>query len=64
MDTIKTVLIWGAIAALVLLAVFLPVIVVTGMLGENPVVGTIALIGVVLLAFGVARYVRSHSQGS
>jgi hypothetical protein len=48
----------------VLLAILLPVIVVTGMLGGNPQAGTIALIGVVLLAFGVAWYVRSHDQDS
>jgi uncharacterized membrane protein len=64
MDTVKRLLIWSAIAALVLLAILLPVIVVTGMFGGNPRAGTIALIGVVLLAFGVAWYVRSHDQGS
>jgi uncharacterized membrane protein len=64
MDTVKKLLIWSAIAALVLLAILLPVIVVTGMLGGNPQAGTIALIGVVLLAFGVAWYVRSHDQDS
>ena len=64
MDTIKTLLIWTAIAALVLLALLLPVIVVTGMFGGKPLAGTIALIGLILLAFGVAWYVRAHAQSS
>jgi hypothetical protein len=64
MDTIKKLLIWSAITALVLLAILLPVIVVTGMFGGKPLAGTIALIGLVLLAFGVAWYVRAHDQSS
>ena len=64
MDSIKKLLIWSAIAALALLAIMLPVIVVTGMFGGKPLVGTIALIGLVLLAFGIAWYVRTHDQGS
>ena len=64
MDTVRKLLIWGAIAAFVLLAILLPVIVVTGMFGGKPLAGTIALIGLVLLAFGVARYVHSRGQGS
>jgi len=64
MDTVKKLLIWSAIVALMLLAILLPVIVVTGMFGGKPLAGTIALIGLVLLAFGVAWYVRTHDQGS
>jgi hypothetical protein len=64
MHTIKTLLIWTAIAALVLLAVLLPVIVVTGMFGGNPLAGTVALIGLVLLAFGVAWYVRVNARSN
>jgi uncharacterized membrane protein len=63
MDIIRKVLIWIAIAAVVSLAILLPVIVVTGMFGGEPVAGTIALIGLVLLAFGVAWYVRSRGEG-
>jgi uncharacterized membrane protein len=62
-DIIRKVLIWIAIAAVVSLAILLPVIVVTGMFGGKPVAGTIALIGLVLLAFGVAWYVRSRGEG-
>jgi uncharacterized membrane protein len=64
MDTVKRLLIWSAIATLVLLAILLPVIVVTGMFGGKPLAGTIALIGLVLLAFGVAWYVRGHDRDS
>ena len=54
---------WLAIIAVVILAIVLPVIVVTGMFGGEPLAGTVALIGLVLLAFGVAWYVRSpHSR--
>jgi TRAP-type C4-dicarboxylate transport system permease small subunit len=60
MDAIKKLLIWVAVAALVVLAILLPVIVVTGMFGGQPLAGTIALIGLVLLAFGVAWYVRTQ----
>ncbi len=63
MDIIRKVLIWIAIAVIVSLAILLPVIVVTGMFGGKPVAGTIALIGLVLLAFGVAWYVRSRGEG-
>ena len=44
------------------LAILLPVIVVTGMFGGEPLAGTVALIGMVLLAFGVAWYVRIHDE--
>jgi hypothetical protein len=62
MDTLRKLLIWSAIAALVILAISLPVIVVTGMFGGKPLAGTIALIGLVLLAFGVAWYVRTCNK--
>jgi hypothetical protein len=51
---------WIAIAGTLVLAILLPVIVVTGMFGGQPLAGTVALIGLVLLAFGVAWYVRNH----
>jgi hypothetical protein len=38
------------------------VIIITGLFGGQPLVGTIALVGLVLLAFGVAWYVRNHSE--
>jgi uncharacterized membrane protein len=64
MDTIRKLMIWIAIAAVVILAILLPVLVVTGMLGGDPLAGTIALIGLVLLAFGVAWYVRTRGKES
>jgi hypothetical protein len=57
---LRKLLIWLAISALVILAILLPVIVVTGMFGGEPLAGTVALIGLVLLAFGVAWYVRAR----
>jgi hypothetical protein len=63
MDTIRKLLIWLAVVAVVILAILLPVIVVTGMFGGEPLAGTIALIGLVLLAFGVAWYVRTRGEG-
>jgi uncharacterized membrane protein len=62
-ETGKKVLTWVTIAVVVILAVLLPVIVVTGMFGGKPLAGTVALIGMVLLAFGVAWYVRRHGEG-
>jgi len=62
MDTLKKLLIWSGISALVLLAILLPVIVVTGMFGGKPLAGAVALIGLVGLALGVAWYVRTHAQ--
>jgi hypothetical protein len=62
MNTIKKLLIWSAIAALVSLAILLPVVVVTGMFGGKPLAGNIALIGLVLLAFGVGWYVRTRNS--
>jgi uncharacterized membrane protein len=64
MDIIRKVLPWIAVAAVVILAILLPVIVVTGMFGGEPLAGTVALIGMVLLAFGVAWYVRSRDERS
>lgn len=60
MEALSKLLIWLAISALILLAIVLPVIVVTGMFGGEPLAGTVALIGMVLLAFGVAWYVRTR----
>ena len=64
LETIRKVSTWIAIAAVVILAILLPVIIVTGMFGGEPLAGTVALIGMILLAFGVAWYVRSHEQRS
>ena len=63
-ETSKKVLTWIAITAVVILAILLPVLVVTGMFGGQPLAGTLALIGMVLLAFGVAWYVRTHDERS
>jgi hypothetical protein len=63
MNAVKKLLIWSGITAVVLLAIVLPVIVVTGMFGGKPLAGTIALIGLVLLAFGVTWYVRTTAAG-
>jgi hypothetical protein len=60
LETIRKVLVWMAISAVVILAVLLPVIIVTGMFGGAPLAGTLALIGMALLAFGVAWYVRAQ----
>jgi hypothetical protein len=57
-------LVWVAVVFVVVLAILLPVVVVTGMFGGHPVAGTIALIGLVLLALGVAWYVRTHGRAS
>jgi TRAP-type C4-dicarboxylate transport system permease small subunit len=62
MDAIKKLLIWIAVAAIVVLAILLPVVVVTGMFGGKPLAGTMALVGLGLLAFGVAWYVRTHGE--
>jgi len=56
------VLAWVAIAVVVILAILLPVIIITGMFGGEPMAGTVALIGMVLLALGVAWYVRIHGE--
>jgi len=55
----KKTLVWIAVIALVGLAILLPAIIVTGMFGGEPMAGTVALIGLVLLAFGVAWFVRT-----
>jgi hypothetical protein len=63
-ETVRKVLTWIAIATVVILAILLPVIIVTGMFGGEPLAGTVALIGMVLLAFGVAWYVRTRAERS
>jgi uncharacterized membrane protein len=63
-ETVRKVLTWIAITAVVILAIVLPVIIVTGMFGGEPLAGTVALIGMVLLAFGVAWYVRTRDERS
>jgi hypothetical protein len=64
MEIIGRVLTWIAVAAVICLAILLPVIVVTGMFGGEPLAGTVALIGMVLLAFGVVWYVRTRDERS
>jgi hypothetical protein len=64
MEIIGRVLAWIAIAAVICLAILLPVIVVTGMFGGEPLAGTVALIGMVLLALGVVWYVRTRYERS
>jgi hypothetical protein len=54
------VLVWIAVMAIVGLAILLPVIIVTGMFGGRPLWGTVALIGLMGLALGVAWYVRTR----
>ena len=51
---------WIAVVLVVALAILLPVVVVTGMFGGQPLWGTVALVGLIGLAFGVAWYVRTH----
>ena len=60
MDSIRKLFIWMAVAGLVVLAILLPVL-VAGVFGDQPLAGTFALIGLVLLAFGVAWYLRAQS---
>jgi uncharacterized membrane protein len=62
MPWVTKALTWIAVAAIVILAVLLPVIIVTGMFGGHPLAGTVALVGLVLLAAGVAWYVRSYGR--
>jgi uncharacterized membrane protein YczE len=52
--------VWIAVAIAVLLAIFLPVILVTGYFGGHPLASGLALVGLVLLALGVAWYVRAQ----
>jgi hypothetical protein len=63
MDSIRKLLIWMIVAGLVALAILLPVL-VTGVFGDQPLAGTFALVGLVLLAFGVAWYLRTRSTRS
>jgi hypothetical protein len=60
MDHIRRLFIWIAIAGLVALAGLLPVL-VTGVFRDQPLAGTLTLVGLVLLAFGVAWYVWVRS---
>jgi hypothetical protein len=60
MDSIRKLFIWMAVAGLVVLAILLPVL-VAGVFGDHPLAGTFALVGLVLLAFGVAWYLRAQS---
>lgn len=60
MNSMQKVLIWMAVIALVALVILLPVIILTGMFGGEPLAGMIALTGLTLFAFGVAWYVRTH----
>lgn len=62
MHTVTRALVWVAVTVIVVLATVLPVTIVTGLFGGQPLVGTIALVGLVLLAFGVAWYVRNHGK--
>ena len=62
MDSIRKLLIWMAIAGLVVLAILLPVL-VAGVFGDQPLAGTFALVGLALLAFGVAWYLRTRGTG-
>jgi len=61
-ETVRKALTWIAIATVAILAILLPVIIVTDMFGGEPLAGTLALIGMVLLAFGVAWYVRTRDE--
>lgn len=54
------VLVWMAVITLVALAILLPVVIVTGMFGGQPLWRTVALIGLMGLALGVAWYVRTR----
>jgi hypothetical protein len=60
MASIRKLFIWMAVAGLVVLAILLPVL-VTGVFRDQPLAGTFALVGLVLLAFGVAWYLRTQS---
>jgi hypothetical protein len=60
MEIMRNVLIWLAISVVIVLAILLPVIIVTGMFGGEPLAGTVALLGLMLLAFGVTWYVRTR----
>jgi hypothetical protein len=62
MHAVTRALVWVAVIVVVVLAIVLPVIIVTGLFGGQPLMGTIALVGLVLLAFGVAWYVRNHGK--
>jgi hypothetical protein len=61
MGAIKRLFIWTAVAGLIGLAILLPVLIVTGMFGGHPLAGTLGLVGLVLLVFGVTWYVRTRN---
>ena len=55
-----TVLGWIGVVVVVGLAISLPVILVTGLLGGHPLGGTLAFAGLMGLVLGVVWYVRTH----
>jgi hypothetical protein len=61
---VKKLMIWSGILVVVILAILLPMIIVTDLFGGQPLAGSIALIGLVFLAFSAARYVRTRRDGS
>ena len=60
MGTVGKALVWIAVGVVVVLAILLPVVIVTGMFGAQPWAGTIAFVGLIMLAFGVAWYVGTR----
>ena len=60
MGVVANALVWILVVVIGVLAIMLPVVVVTGMFGGQPLWGTIALVGLIALAFGVAWYVRTR----
>jgi len=61
MEQVRKAMAWLAVAAVVALAILLPVVLVTGMFGGQPLWGTVALAGLMGLALGVAWYVCTHA---
>lgn len=53
---------WLAVTLIVLLVILLPVVLVTGMFGGAPFGNIVALIGVMLLAYGVMWFVWGRSR--
>ena len=62
MHGVAKILVWLAIIAVITLAILLPVVIVSGFFGGRPFAGSIALVGMILLAFGVAWYVYNHGE--
>jgi hypothetical protein len=60
MKTLRKIVIWITVTLVIILVIVLPVVIVTGMFGGAPFASTVALLGVILLAYGVAWYTRSH----